>query len=240
MGRDGRGFCPHRPVHRPTDRPGLGRIAVDGIGGGWVYTFSPFALGVLTMDSWPRCSCGVCRRCCRPPTRCWRASVHHGTWRSRHRGHGHWIHRPVGGARDPNCPGRVGRDSVPAYPCGDAACVRSPGRRCAARPCPAAHTIDIAGTAGLVPAAPVPGLNIGSSESCVPVSLAMATGPWDGIQSAINNVAGVGAVALAAGLLAALVACRAASRGSAALAGTVFARGPASMLRATSGFYPPS
>ena len=91
------------------------------------------------------------------------------------------------------------------------------------------HTVDIAGTAGLVPAAPVPGLNHPPALNPVATiaSLTVATGPWDGIQSAINNVAGVGAVALLAGVAAAVSARRTALTGlGLAVAGMLFALGP--------------
>lgn len=69
------------------------------------------------------------------------------------------------------------------------------------------HTIEVSGTAGLVPAAPVPGLNHPAALSPVATfgTLALATGPWDGIQSAINNVSGIGAVALVAAVPALVV-----------------------------------
>jgi hypothetical protein len=65
------------------------------------------------------------------------------------------------------------------------------------------HTVEITGTAGLVPAAPVPGLLHPPALNPVATlgSLVWATGPWDGAHAAINNVAGVGIVALIAAAL---------------------------------------
>ena len=198
---------------------------------GWVYTFSPFALGVLAngqlakMQLW-----------CLPWVLLTADKVLAGERPSRHMAI-LVIAATVTGFTAPS----VGL--VTPIALGVWVAIRSPRARagmlraCAVLAAVAlgmavpwlVHTIDIAGTAGLVPAAPVPGLNHPAALSPVatPASLAMATGPWDGIQSAINNVAGVGAVALAAGLLAALVARRAALTGiGLALAGTVFALGP--------------
>ena len=68
----------------------------------------------------------------------------------------------------------------------------------------AVHTVEVVGTAGLVPAAPVPGLKHPAALSPVASfqSLALATGPWDGSRAAINNVAGLGLPALIASAVA--------------------------------------
>ena len=93
----------------------------------------------------------------------------------------------------------------------------------------AMHTVTISGTAGLVPAAPVPGLQHPPALSPVATvgSLLMASGPWDGSHAAINNVAGLGAPALLGAGVALMLAWR--KMGLAIgllLVGTVFALGP--------------
>ena len=93
----------------------------------------------------------------------------------------------------------------------------------------AMHTVDISGTAGLVPAAPVPGLQHPPALSPVATlgSLFMATGPWDGSHAAINNIAGLGAPALLSAAAALLMAWRKmALAGALVVAGAVFALGP--------------
>ncbi len=91
------------------------------------------------------------------------------------------------------------------------------------------HTVEVTGTAGLVPAAPVPGLNHPAALSPVATmgSLVIATGPWDGIQSAINNVSGIGVVALLAAIPSLVVARWSARLGVSLLAvGGICALGP--------------
>jgi hypothetical protein len=91
------------------------------------------------------------------------------------------------------------------------------------------HTVEVGGTAGLVPAAPVPGLQHPPALNPVATmgSLLVASGPWDGSRAAINNVAGLGAPALLCALIALALAWRrmALAVGLVA-AGAVFALGP--------------
>ena len=91
------------------------------------------------------------------------------------------------------------------------------------------HTAEITGIAGLVPAAPVPGLRSPPALSPVatPMSLLWAQGPWDGARSAINNVAGLGIPAVLASVCAALMLRRQAVLGLCFFAaGSVLAMGP--------------
>ena len=93
----------------------------------------------------------------------------------------------------------------------------------------AMHTVEVGGTAGLIPAAPVPGLQHPPALSPIatPGSLFMATGPWDGSHAAINNIAGLGAPALLGAAAALLMAWRKmALAAGLVLAGAVFALGP--------------
>jgi hypothetical protein len=91
------------------------------------------------------------------------------------------------------------------------------------------HTVEIAGTAGLVPAAPVPGLRSPAALSPVatPSSLLWALGPWDGARSAINNVAGLGIPAVVAAAGSAFLLRRQAGLGLTLFGvGSVLAMGP--------------
>jgi hypothetical protein len=62
----------------------------------------------------------------------------------------------------------------------------------------AMHTIEVAGTVGLVPAAPVPGLSAPPSLSPVATvwGLLLGTGGWNPSHTAINNVAALGIPAM--------------------------------------------
>lgn len=91
------------------------------------------------------------------------------------------------------------------------------------------HTVEVVGTAGLVPAAPVPGLKHPAALNPVATfqSLALATGPWDGSRAAINNVAGLGLPALIASCIALFFVGRRGLLGFGLIGvGVVFALGP--------------
>ena len=94
------------------------------------------------------------------------------------------------------------------------------------------HTVEITGTAGLVPAAPVPGLRSPPALSPVATlsSLLWAPGPWDGARSAINNVAGLGIPAVVAAACSAYLLRRQAALGLGLFAvGSVLAMGPTTL-----------
>jgi hypothetical protein len=94
------------------------------------------------------------------------------------------------------------------------------------------HTIEITGTAGLVPAAPVPGLKSPTALSPVATlsSLVWAQGPWNGARMAINNVAGLGLPAVLAGLGAGILLRRKSVLGLGLfVAGSVLSLGPTTL-----------
>lgn len=94
------------------------------------------------------------------------------------------------------------------------------------------HTVEITGTAGLLPAAPVPGLRSPPALSPVATlsSLLWAEGPWGGARSAVNNVAGVGIPAVVAAAGAAFLLRRQAGLGLSLFAiGSVLSMGPTTL-----------
>jgi hypothetical protein len=94
------------------------------------------------------------------------------------------------------------------------------------------HTVEITGTAGLLPAAPVPGLRSPPALSPVTTlsSLFWAEGPWGGARLAINNVAGLGIPAVVAAAGAAFLVRRQAGLGLSLFAiGSVLSMGPTTL-----------